>query len=169
METLTGQNPARPSEIMKPPVEKTTHEEGIPSTSNYAVAQKSPTISSPCANRYGNPEVKARYSTHNGMPTVIFKASDYYGVMAEECRLTIVGKFLRTRPQLEKIRSKSAEKITVKGNAKIGVYDYHTVFLDFSNEDDSKSVWYRRSIEIEGQPMWWRNGHRISSRRRTHP
>nr|XP_009620930.1 uncharacterized protein LOC104112649 [Nicotiana tomentosiformis]XP_016476814.1 PREDICTED: uncharacterized protein LOC107798353 [Nicotiana tabacum] len=90
METLTGQNPARPSEIMKPPVEKTTHEEGIPSTSNYVVALKSSTIPGPCANRYGNPEVKARYSTHNGMPTVIFKASDYYGVMAEECRLTIV-------------------------------------------------------------------------------
>ncbi|XP_009614260.1 uncharacterized protein [Nicotiana tomentosiformis] len=64
------------------------------------------------------------------MPAVIFKASDYYGIMAEECRLTIVGKFLRTRPQIERIRSKFAEKVIVKGNVKIG---------------------YRRSIEIEGQ------------------
>nr|XP_033516369.1 uncharacterized protein LOC104112999 [Nicotiana tomentosiformis] len=73
--------------------------------------------------------------------------------MAEECRLTIVGKFLRTRPQIEKIRSKFAEKISTKGNVKIGVYDYRTVFLDFTNEDDFKSVWFKRSIEIEGQIM----------------
>ncbi|KAH0743306.1 hypothetical protein KY290_031299 [Solanum tuberosum] len=31
-------------------------------------------------------------STHNGMPVVIFKSSDYYGVMVEECRYTIIGK-----------------------------------------------------------------------------
>ncbi|KAG5620579.1 hypothetical protein H5410_005797 [Solanum commersonii] len=40
----------------------------------------------------------------HGMPTVIFKATDYYGVMAAECRLTIFGKFLKPRPQIEKIR-----------------------------------------------------------------
>ncbi|OIS98660.1 hypothetical protein A4A49_02340 [Nicotiana attenuata] len=154
METLTDQNSVHPSEITKPLLKKTTHEEGIPSTSNYAVALKPPTILSPCANRYGNPEVKARFSIHNGMPAVIFRTSDYYGVMAEEWRLTIVGKFLRTRPQMEKIRSKFVEKITVKGNVKIGVYDYRTVILDFSNEDEWKSVWYRISIEIEGQLMW---------------
>lgn len=63
---------------------------------------------------------KARYSTHNGMPTIIFKASNYYGVKAEECRFIIVGKFLRTRPQIEKIGSKFAEKISVKGSVRIG-------------------------------------------------
>lgn len=88
------------------------------------------------------------------MPAVIFKASDYYGVMAEECRLTIVGKFIRTRPQIEKNRSAFAEKIPVKGNVKIGVYDFRTVFIDFSNEEDCKNVGRKRSIEIEGQQMW---------------
>ncbi|KAH0653009.1 hypothetical protein KY289_030687 [Solanum tuberosum] len=38
-------------------------------------------------------------SPHNGMPVVIFKSSDYYGVMAEECRYTIIGK-----PGMAKVR-----------------------------------------------------------------
>ncbi|KAM3285067.1 hypothetical protein P3S67_023866 [Capsicum chacoense] len=74
--------------------------------------------------------------------------------MAEQCKLTIVGKFLRSRPQIEKIRSKFAEKISLKGTVKIGVFDFRTVFLDFTNEDDFNSVWFRRSIEIEGKVMW---------------
>lgn len=105
-------------------------------------------------NRHGNPDVKARYTTHNGMPAVIFKASDYYGVMAEECWLTIAGKFVRTRPQIEKIRSAFAEKIPVKGNVKIRVYDFRIILINFSNEEDCKNVGCKRSIEIEGQQMW---------------
>lgn len=38
--------------------------------------------------------VIATHTTHNGMPTILFKASDNYGIMAAECRLTIVGRFL---------------------------------------------------------------------------
>lgn len=67
--------------------------------------------------------VIAKQSTHSGMPTVIFKATDYYGVMAAEYRLTIVGKFLKPRPQIEKIRSRFKKLFPVKGSAKIGVYD----------------------------------------------
>ena len=32
--------------------------------------------------------------THNGMPSVIFKLSDYYREMAEERRYKIIGKFV---------------------------------------------------------------------------
>lgn len=84
----------------------------------------------------GDPSVKARVSTHNGIPAVIFKASDYYGVMAKECKYTIIGKFLRTRPNIERIRSIFAEKVSIKGEAKIGVYDFRTVFIDVTNEED---------------------------------
>ncbi|KAG5595699.1 hypothetical protein H5410_036931 [Solanum commersonii] len=55
-------------------------------------------------------------STHNGMPTVIFKSSDYYGVMPE-------------KPNIERIRSIFAEKISLKGDVKIGAYDFCTVLL----------------------------------------
>ncbi|KAM3360625.1 hypothetical protein P3S68_015479 [Capsicum galapagoense] len=74
--------------------------------------------------------------------------------MEDECKLMIVGKFLRSRPQIEKIRSKFVEKIPLKGTTKIGVFDFRAIFLDFTNEDDFKSVWFRRSIEIDGQVMW---------------
>ncbi|KAH0754157.1 hypothetical protein KY290_024427 [Solanum tuberosum] len=47
------------------------------------------------APRHPRESVIARITTHNGIPAVIFKAKDYYGIMAEECRLTIVGRFLK--------------------------------------------------------------------------
>ncbi|XP_060200230.1 uncharacterized protein LOC132628470 [Lycium barbarum] len=75
--------------------------------------------------------------------------------MAEECKFTLVGKFIKIRPQLDKIRSKFAEKITVKGTCRIGPFNYHTVFFDFLKKEDFTHVWYRRSVEIEGQVMWY--------------
>ncbi|KAH0642541.1 hypothetical protein KY290_034122 [Solanum tuberosum] len=37
---------------------------------------------------------------------------------------------------------------------KIGVYDTYNIFLDFTNEEDSNSIWYKRVIEFEGQQIW---------------
>ncbi|XP_075075277.1 uncharacterized protein LOC142162671 [Nicotiana tabacum] len=74
--------------------------------------------------------------------------------MTEECKYTIIGKFLRTRPNIERIRSIFAKKVSIKGEAKIGVYDFRTVFIDVTNEKDCKTVWFRRSIEIDGMVMW---------------
>ncbi|OIT27310.1 hypothetical protein A4A49_35878 [Nicotiana attenuata] len=105
-------------------------------------------------NRHGRHSVVATHTTYNGVPAVLFKASDYYGVMAEECKLTIVGRFLKPRPQIDKIRSKFKELISIKGSVKIGVYDNYNVFLDFTNEDNFSTFWFRRVIEIEGQQMW---------------
>uniref|UniRef100_M1DGL7 Uncharacterized protein n=1 Tax=Solanum tuberosum TaxID=4113 RepID=M1DGL7_SOLTU len=51
------------------------------------------------APRHPKESVIARITTHNGIPAVIFKVKDYYGIMAEECRLTIVGRFLKVRPK----------------------------------------------------------------------
>ncbi|OIT40106.1 hypothetical protein A4A49_19696, partial [Nicotiana attenuata] len=98
--------------------------------------------------------VIATHTTHNGMPAVLFKAANYYGIMAEACRLTIVGRFLKPRPQIDRLRSKFKELITIKGSVKIGVYDNFNVSLDFTNEDDFNVLWYKRVIEIEGQQMW---------------
>lgn len=41
---------------------------------------------------------------HNDIPTIIFKALDYYGIMVEECIYILVGRFLKARPQIYKIR-----------------------------------------------------------------
>lgn len=84
------------------------------------------------------------------MPSVIFKASDYYGIMAAECRLTIVGRFLKSVPQIDRIRSAWKELITLK----IGAYDNYNVFVDFTTEEDFNNVWFRRVILIEELQMW---------------
>ncbi|XP_059285169.1 uncharacterized protein LOC132038532 [Lycium ferocissimum] len=49
--------------------------------------------------RHGNPDVKAWYTNHDEKKAILFKTRDFHGVMVEECRLTFVGKFIKTRPQ----------------------------------------------------------------------
>ncbi|XP_060188384.1 uncharacterized protein LOC132617405 [Lycium barbarum] len=126
----------------------------FPSNYNYAKAIQNPKAPILKQNRLGNPEITAKYTTPNGVPAVLFNNGEYYGVMSDECKFTLVGKFIRSMPQIEKLRARFAEIITVRGKVTISVYDYRTVFLDFSNEDDFKTVWYRRSIEIDEQVMW---------------
>ncbi|MCD9646125.1 hypothetical protein HAX54_035677 [Datura stramonium] len=81
---------------------------------NYRGAIQTPKLQPTGANQQGNSQVKARYATHNGVSSIIFKTRDYFGVMAKEYKLTIVGKFLRARPQIEKIHFKFVEKISLK-------------------------------------------------------
>ncbi|OIT21147.1 hypothetical protein A4A49_41328 [Nicotiana attenuata] len=121
---------------------------------DYATKVISLSIAPTPSNCHGRESVISIHTMHNCMPAVLFKATDYYGVMAEECKLTIVGRFLKPRPQIDKIRSKFKELISIKGSVKIGVYDMYNVFLDFTNDKDFNSVWFRRVIEIEGQQMW---------------
>jgi len=79
--------------------------EGISEKPSYACTipapATNPTHPSPSI-RQEREKVQARHSVHDGMPVVIFKASEYYGVMADECRYTIVGRFSKTRPQIDK-------------------------------------------------------------------
>lgn len=42
---------------------------------------------------------------HNAISAVVFKFVDYYGVMDELCKYTIIGKFLRTQPKIERVKS----------------------------------------------------------------
>ncbi|KAH0658164.1 hypothetical protein KY289_026912 [Solanum tuberosum] len=96
----------------------------------------------------------SRRTTHNGMPAVIFKASDYYGVMEPSCRRTIMGRFLKSRPQIDTIRSRFSKIFPLKGSVKIGVYDNSNIFLTFTNDEDFNLVLYKRAIELEGFQIW---------------
>ncbi|WMV49351.1 hypothetical protein MTR67_042736 [Solanum verrucosum] len=82
--------------------------------------------------------VQAKQATHIGVPVVLFKASDYYGIMVAECRFTIVGRFVKPRPQIDKIRSKFKELVTIKGSTKIGEQQMwlQKWTLDFKPEED---------------------------------
>lgn len=120
----------------------------------YANTITAPTSSTSKTNRQEREQVLARHTTHNGMPVVIFKAKDYYGVMAEDCKYTLVGRFFKSKPQIDKIRSRFKELITITGSVKIGVYDNFNIFIDLVNKEDCQNVWFKRVIEIEGMQLW---------------
>lgn len=88
------------------------------------------------------------------MPTVIFKAKYYYGIMVEECKYILVGRFLKPRPQIDRIRSKFNEMVKIKGSVKMGVFDSFNVFIDLVNEKDYQNIWFRRVIDIDRMQMW---------------
>ncbi|XP_009764067.1 uncharacterized protein [Nicotiana sylvestris] len=94
--------------------------------------------------------VVARQTTHNRKPVVIFKASDYYGVMAENCKWTLVRKFTMGRPKIETIRAKFIEQIPLKGKVRIGAYDYKHDFIEFNNETDLNTPYFQRFMGIYG-------------------
>ncbi|OIT39392.1 hypothetical protein A4A49_30737 [Nicotiana attenuata] len=154
MEPPGSANPARSAaqtKLQEAPIQPL---DGNTGKISYATRVTTAPPTSASSTHRGCEAVTARKTTHNGIPAIIFKAKDYYGVMAEECRRTIVGRFIKIRPQIEKIRSRFTEKFALKGSVKIGVYDNHNVFLDFTNDEDVNTIWFRRVIEIEGRQMW---------------
>ncbi|XP_059285004.1 cytochrome P450 CYP72A219-like [Lycium ferocissimum] len=128
----------------------TTFTEEIAQKPSYANAIVTPPSIPPRGNRYGYPSVKTRRTNHNGVRTVIFKSKDYYGIMAKECKFTLIGKFVRGRPKIEVTRAAFSKKVTVKETVVIGAYDHNSVFIDFTNEDDCKRTYFRRLVDING-------------------
>lgn len=112
-----GQITACPFQIAQAPSKTNPPMEALPTETTYASALIPKLVLPSAKDGY---EVKARISTHNGVLVVIFKSKDYYGVMTQHCRLTLVGKFLKTRPKIEKIPSDFVEKVSIKGSVKIG-------------------------------------------------
>ncbi|XP_059294577.1 uncharacterized protein LOC132047566 [Lycium ferocissimum] len=104
--------------------------------------------------KFGDSSVKARVLSLNGVPAIIFKAKFFYEVMATECKFTIVGRFLKPRPQIDRLRATFEEKTPLKGTVIIGVYDNYNVFMDFTNEEDFAIIWPKRVMTIEGMQMW---------------
>ena len=98
---------------------------------------------------------------NNGMPTVIFKLSDYYRERAEHCRYTIIAKFVLTSPNLEHILWIFSEKISLEEDIKIGVRDFCMVFIDVIKDDDCKMICFKRSIEMMVRLYFLKNGPQI--------
>ncbi|KAH0727708.1 hypothetical protein KY290_003412 [Solanum tuberosum] len=107
----------------------------------------------PTTNKSMSSSVLARHTMHNGKPAIIFKALDYYGVMAQDCKWTLVGKFTMGRPRIEAIISKFLEQQPLVGKVRIGAYDYRHVFIEFNNEVDFNTVYFKRFMSIVGSLM----------------
>lgn len=90
---------------------------------------------------------------HNGMHAFVFKSKEYYGIMADKCKYTVVGQIFKVRPQIDVIQAKFAEKIPLKTKVKIEVYNLYHIFIDFECDTDYHSVYYKmKMVDIAG-PM----------------
>ncbi|MCD7459310.1 hypothetical protein HAX54_040589 [Datura stramonium] len=79
--------------------------------------------------------VYAKKKTFKGKSTIFFKANDYYGVMKDKCRLTLVGKFSARRPKLEKIQTDFKAQFSV-----IGMDDEKEPMESKSDDKNAKSL-----------------------------
>ncbi|KAG5631507.1 hypothetical protein H5410_003224 [Solanum commersonii] len=87
------------------------------------------------------------YELLEGKPVVPFSKQEN-DLLAEICKLTIIGKFMRIRPSIEKIREDFSKNIPIKGSAKIGAYNMYHVFIDFDLEEDHINVYGQNFLNI---------------------
>ena len=88
----------------------------------------------------------------DGKAKVVFdKAED--DLLAEKCKFTMVGKFPRTRPQIDKLREEFKKTFPLKGAIKIGAFDWRHVFINFIEEEDFKRYKDTRTMYLCGMTM----------------
>ncbi|PHU20007.1 hypothetical protein BC332_11158 [Capsicum chinense] len=97
-----------------------------------------------------NEEVNIRHGTHLGKPAVYFSVEDYFVKLAQECILTLIGKFYKGKPSMDEIRKVQFHLI---GLVKIAFFDHRHVYIDFSNEVDYNHVLFKEFVDIGESPM----------------
>ncbi|MCD7469233.1 hypothetical protein HAX54_008097 [Datura stramonium] len=100
--------------------------------------------------------VYAKKITFKGKPSIFFKASDYYRVMKDKCRFTLIGKFSMGRPKLENIRIDFKAQFPVIGQVRVEV-DLRRplpnfVWVGVLDEEGNPVGGYEQNIEYEGTP-----------------
>ncbi|KAH0672746.1 hypothetical protein KY284_023833 [Solanum tuberosum] len=120
-----------------------------PSKPTFAAAVQSRLTSSSA----GKTHVDIKHGTHLGKPTVYFSAEDYFGSLAQDCKWTIVGKFIKGKPTMEELRKLFIGQFQLLGTVKIAFYDYRCVYLDFTNEVDFKHIYFKPFIDIGSYTM----------------
>ncbi|OIT39728.1 PREDICTED: uncharacterized protein LOC109237715 [Nicotiana attenuata] len=68
--------------------------------------------------------VDIKQGTHLGKPEVFFNAQDYFINLAQECKLTVIGKFSKGKPTMEEIRRDFVRRYHLKGPVKIAYFDH---------------------------------------------
>lgn len=73
----------------------------------------------------------------------------FFKVQASQCKRAIVGRFLKSRPQIDTIRPRLSNKFSLEGSVKIGVYDKVQCVHDYN------TIFFKRMIELESMSMKW--------------
>lgn len=84
------------------------------------------------------------YEIVDGKARLVFSKEE--DMLAEKCRMTVVGRFSRTRLQIDKLRDEFKKSFPMRGTIKIGAYDWRHIFMDFPHEEDFKRHYGRRSM-----------------------
>lgn len=92
--------------------------------------------------------MEIKHGTHLGKPVVFFSAQDYLVKLAQDCKLTIIGKFLKTKPTMEEIRKLFVSQFHLKAPVKIVYFDHKYVYLDFANEVDYNHIYSKTYIHF---------------------
>ncbi|KAG5572696.1 hypothetical protein H5410_062462 [Solanum commersonii] len=92
------------------------------------------------------------YDLKEGKPVVSFSKEEN-DMLADTCKLTLIGKFTKIRPSIEKIRDDFKTTILLKGYVKIGAYNMHHIFLDFNLEEDHRNVHGRNFLTLCNMQM----------------
>lgn len=83
----------------------------------------------------------------DGKEMVVFTKEEHK-LLADTYRWTIIGKFSRGRPTIDKIRADFTKVITTKGEVKIGAKDIYHVFINVENEEYFNDIFSRDSISL---------------------
>ncbi|KAG5597029.1 hypothetical protein H5410_038261 [Solanum commersonii] len=92
------------------------------------------------------------YDLKEGKPVVSFSKEEN-DMLADTCKLTLIGKFTKICPSIEKIRDDFKITILLKGSVKIGAYNMHHIFLDFDLEADHRNVYGRNFLTLCNMQM----------------
>lgn len=101
----------------------------------------------------GTSSIEIRHGTHLGKPTVFFTAQDYFVTLAQDCKLTLIGKFYRGKPTMEELRKVFISQFHLIGSVKIAYLDFRHVYLDFTNEVDYNHILFKEYVDIGEAPM----------------
>ncbi|KAG5582020.1 hypothetical protein H5410_052647 [Solanum commersonii] len=80
--------------------------------------------------------------------SVVSFSKEENGMLVDTCKLTIIGKFSRIRPSIDKIRDDFLKVVPFKGFVKIGAYSMHHVFIDFDLKEDHRNVYEKNLLTI---------------------
>lgn len=87
------------------------------------------------------------YEVIEGKTMVVFTKEEHE-LLADTCRWTIIGKFLRGIPTIDQIRVDFALLLVTKGEIKIGAKDKYHVFIDVENEDNFNNFYSRENPSL---------------------
>lgn len=99
------------------------------------------------------PAIEVKHGTRMGKHVVFFTVEDYFVNLAEDCKLTLVGRFLNGKPAMEDIRRSFISQFPMKGTIKIAYFDPKHVYLDFTTLTDYNFIYFKRFINLAGCTM----------------